>query len=105
LNKRGGPARLTARGAGQAREKELVGLRSELETLATAKAKLDKLAEREADRGIWIGGLIPLATFAVLFRMTYWEFSWDIVEPLSFFCSSMGPIVFFYFWCAPPLQT
>ncbi|KAJ1487419.1 hypothetical protein T484DRAFT_2227303 [Baffinella frigidus] len=84
----------------EAREKGLILLRGELDILAETKGKLDKLAEKEADRGIWIGGLLPLGMFSILFRMTYWEFSWDIVEPLSFFCSSMGPIVFFYFWFA-----
>ena len=28
------------------------------------------------------------------------EFSWDIVEPISFFVSTMFPIAFFYVWFA-----
>lgn len=56
--------------------------------------------QTRADRRIWLGSLIPLTAFIGLFRMTYWEFSWDIVEPISFFVSTMGPICFFYLWFA-----
>jgi hypothetical protein len=58
------------------------------------------VAYKRADAKIWLGSLIPITAFSTLFRMTYWEFSWDIVEPISFFVSTMGPIVFFYLWFA-----
>eukprot|EP00960_Hanusia_phi_P035820 751960-Hanusia_phi.AAC.6 len=84
----------------QRREQELEALSKELGALSTAKALIDEAAEREANRNIWIGGFVPLTAFGLLFRMTYWEYSWDIVEPISFFVSTMGPICFFYVWYA-----
>jgi len=79
---------------------ELAMLEKEYKALSTAKSVLDNAAEKEASRNIWIGGSLPVGCLVILFRMTYWEFSWDIVEPISFFVSTMGPIAFFYVWFA-----
>jgi len=82
------------------KQAELVVLRSEFRALDTAKSMLDQTAESQANRAVWVGGILPVGTFVGLCRMTYWEFSWDIVEPISFFVSTMGPICFFYVWFA-----
>lgn len=79
---------------------ELKGLEKEYKSLSTVKAVLDNAADQEAARNIWIGGSLPVGCLVILFRMTYWEFSWDIVEPISFFVSTMMPIAFFYVWFA-----
>lgn len=79
---------------------EKATLEKEYKALTTVKSVLDIAAEKEANRNIWIGGSLPVGCLVILFRMTYWEFSWDIVEPISFFVSTMFPIAFFYVWFA-----
>lgn len=82
------------------KQAELIVLKSEFRALDTAKRMLDMAAEQQANRAVWVGSVLPVGTFLALCRMTYWEFSWDIVEPISFFVSTMGPICFFYVWFA-----
>lgn len=50
----------------------------------------------QANRAVWVGSVLPVGTFLALCRMTYWEFSWDIVEPISFFVSTMGYLAPYY---------
>ncbi|PKK22031.1 mitochondrial calcium uniporter, partial [Columba livia] len=61
------------------KEKELIGRLEELK---------EQLAPLEKVRGshlLW-GGLAYMATqFGILARLTWWEYSWDIMEPVTYF--------------------
>lgn len=49
------------------------------------KEELNKKAERRTTWVLW-GGMAYMATqFGILARLTWWEYSWDIMEPVTYF--------------------
>lgn len=49
------------------------------------KEELGRKAERRTTWVLW-GGMAYMATqFGVLARLTWWEYSWDIMEPVTYF--------------------
>ncbi|KAG7512463.1 calcium uniporter protein, mitochondrial isoform X1 [Solea senegalensis] len=71
------------------KERELIGrledLNSQLRPLEKVRAELSKKAERRTTWVLW-GGMAYMATqFGVLARLTWWEYSWDIMEPVTYF--------------------
>lgn len=49
------------------------------------KVELSKKAERRTTWVLW-GGMAYMATqFGILARLTWWEYSWDIMEPVTYF--------------------
>ncbi|XP_066535006.1 calcium uniporter protein, mitochondrial [Hoplias malabaricus] len=71
------------------KERELIGrledLNSQLRPLEKVKEELSKKAERRTTWVLW-GGMAYMATqFGVLARLTWWEYSWDIMEPVTYF--------------------
>ncbi|XP_071952003.1 calcium uniporter protein, mitochondrial-like [Antedon mediterranea] len=70
-------------------EKKLVqhleDLKLELQPLEKIKLELDIRASKRTNLVIW-GGLGYMALqFGLLARLTWWEYSWDIVEPITYF--------------------
>ncbi|XP_034407750.1 calcium uniporter protein, mitochondrial isoform X1 [Cyclopterus lumpus] len=71
------------------KERELIGrledLNSQLRPLEQVKEELNKKAERRTTWVLW-GGMAYMATqFGILARLTWWEYSWDIMEPVTYF--------------------
>ncbi|XP_060727807.1 calcium uniporter protein, mitochondrial [Tachysurus vachellii] len=71
------------------KERELIGrledLNSQLRPLEKVKDELSRKAERRTTWVLW-GGMAYMATqFGVLARLTWWEYSWDIMEPVTYF--------------------
>lgn len=71
------------------REKVLRGkleqLQVELDPLEKLKNELDMKAKKNTNVYVW-GGLGFMAIqFGLLARLTWWEYSWDIVEPITYF--------------------
>ncbi|XP_052469888.1 calcium uniporter protein, mitochondrial-like [Carassius gibelio] len=71
------------------KERELIGrledLNSQLQPLEKVKEELSKRAERRTTWVLW-GGMAYMATqFGILARLTWWEYSWDIMEPVTYF--------------------
>nr|XP_004556127.1 calcium uniporter protein, mitochondrial isoform X1 [Maylandia zebra] len=71
------------------KERELIGrledLNSQLRPLEKVKEELNKKAERRTTWVLW-GGMAYMATqFGILARLTWWEYSWDIMEPVTYF--------------------
>lgn len=49
------------------------------------KEELNKKAQRRTTWVLW-GGMAYMATqFGILARLTWWEYSWDIMEPVTYF--------------------
>ncbi|XP_075932987.1 calcium uniporter protein, mitochondrial isoform X3 [Anarhichas minor] len=84
------------------KERELIGrledLNSELRPLEKVKEELNKKAERRTTWVLW-GGMAYMATqFGILARLTWWEYSWDIMEPVTYFITygtAMGMYAYF----------
>uniref|UniRef100_A0AAY4DY88 Calcium uniporter protein n=1 Tax=Denticeps clupeoides TaxID=299321 RepID=A0AAY4DY88_9TELE len=71
------------------KERELIGrledLNSQLRPLEKVKEELSRKAERRTTWVMW-GGMAYMATqFGILARLTWWEYSWDIMEPVTYF--------------------
>ncbi|XP_075791121.1 calcium uniporter protein, mitochondrial isoform X1 [Pelodiscus sinensis] len=72
------------------KEKELIGRLEDLkEQLAPLEKQVRMEISRKAEkRTTWVlwGGLAYMATqFGILARLTWWEYSWDIMEPVTYF--------------------
>ncbi|XP_057198073.1 calcium uniporter protein, mitochondrial [Triplophysa rosa] len=84
------------------KERELIGrledLNSQLRPLEKVKEELSKKAERRTTWVLW-GGMAYMATqFGILARLTWWEYSWDIMEPVTYFITygtAMGMYAYF----------
>ncbi|NXA36612.1 MCU protein, partial [Eudromia elegans] len=71
------------------KEKELIGrleeLKEQLAPLEKIRMELSRKAEKRTTLVLW-GGLAYMATqFGILARLTWWEYSWDIMEPVTYF--------------------
>lgn len=56
--------------------------------LSFVKQKRDELlagARRRSSALSWLGLALMGAQFGVLARLTWWEYSWDIMEPVTYF--------------------
>ncbi|XP_028760459.1 calcium uniporter protein 2, mitochondrial-like [Neltuma alba] len=63
--------------------------RKELEELEKQKAAIDTKADGLVRRELW-GGLGYLVVQTALFmRLTFWELSWDVMEPICFYVTSI----------------
>ncbi|KAI0525287.1 hypothetical protein KFK09_004680 [Dendrobium nobile] len=62
---------------------------NELKEMEVEKAAIDKKAEAQVKRELWAGlGLLLIQT-AGFMRLTFWELSWDVMEPICFFTTSL----------------
>lgn len=62
--------------------------RDEFARLDEAKAQLDAAAHRKVRKNLLTGLMLLTAHFAVFFRLTFWDFSWDVMEPVAFFITT-----------------
>lgn len=64
-------------------------MRKELEELEKQKGEIDRKAESLVRRELWGGlGFLVVQT-AGFMRLTFWELSWDVMEPICFYVTSM----------------
>ncbi|CAN4098645.1 unnamed protein product [Withania somnifera] len=65
----------------------------ELKILQQKKDEIDELAHKHVRRVLWAGLGAGLLQVGLFFRLTFWEFSWDVMEPIAFFITSAGLVV------------
>lgn len=68
-------------------------IREELQKLMEKKVEIDILAHKQVRRILWSGLAASLLQVGLFFRLTFWEFSWDVMEPIAFFVTSTGLVV------------
>ncbi|XP_074570595.1 calcium uniporter protein 5, mitochondrial-like [Curcuma longa] len=66
--------------------------REELKELQKKKEEIDQLAHRQVRRMLWSGLGYFVLQIGLFFRLTFWEFSWDVMEPITFFSTTAGVI-------------
>lgn len=66
-------------------ETQLIAINSELAPLQSVKEKLDKKAAASTNTLAWFGISAMAFQFGVLAQLTWFEYSWDIVEPITYF--------------------
>jgi len=64
---------------------ELETLKKELKPLEEQKEELQRWAEKRTSMLTWAGLGLMSVQFGVLARLTWWEYSWDIMEPVTYF--------------------
>lgn len=57
----------------------------ELEPLEQQKLEIDLAAAKWANLKAWAGLVWMSVQFGILARLTWWEYSWDIMEPVTYF--------------------
>ncbi|KAM0941117.1 putative calcium uniporter protein [Dioscorea sansibarensis] len=67
--------------------------REELKQLQKKKEEIDILAHKQVRRILWSGLGFFIAQIGLFFRLTFWEFSWDVMEPVAFFATTGGLLV------------
>jgi len=71
------------------REQNLAGqlevLQKELEPLEAQRAEILNHAEARTSSITWLGLGLMSIQFGILARLTWWEYSWDIMEPVTYF--------------------
>ncbi|XP_057954997.1 calcium uniporter protein 6, mitochondrial-like [Malania oleifera] len=67
--------------------------RKELKRLQEKKEEIDKLAHRQVRRILWSGLGLAVIQVGLFFRLTFWEFSWDVMEPIAFFTTTTGIVI------------
>ncbi|KAK4374947.1 hypothetical protein RND71_005624 [Anisodus tanguticus] len=67
--------------------------KDELKNLQEKKYKIDELAHKQVRRILWSGMGAGILQIGLFFRLTFWEFSWDVMEPIAFFGTTTGAIV------------
>lgn len=63
--------------------------RAELENLEHQKSQIDEKARSQVRGELYCGlGFLALQTLGFM-RLTFWELSWDVMEPICFFATSL----------------
>ncbi|GLV41374.1 Mitochondrial calcium uniporter [Carabus blaptoides fortunei] len=63
----------------------LENLRHQLQPLEQTRQELEVHAQRKGSVLAWAGLGLMSVQFGILARLTWWEYSWDIMEPVTYF--------------------
>lgn len=66
----------------------LAHLRTEVAPLLLQKQKIDSHAHRVSKAVLWTGLVLFTVQVVLYFRLTFWELSWDVMEPVAYFSSA-----------------
>ncbi|KAL8516475.1 hypothetical protein ACS0TY_014941 [Phlomoides rotata] len=67
--------------------------KEELMKLQKEKDEIDVLAHKQVRRILWTGLGFAVVQVGLFFRLTFWEFSWDVMEPIAFFSTAIGIVI------------
>lgn len=67
--------------------------KDELKKLQEKKEEIDMVAHKQVRRVLWTGLGLLVMQVSLFFRLTFWEFSWDVMEPIAFFTTTAGIVV------------
>ncbi|KAM0875366.1 hypothetical protein ACQ4PT_036834 [Festuca glaucescens] len=67
--------------------------KEEFKQLQKRKDDIDKLAHKQVRRILWSGLGFLMTQVGLFFRLTFWELSWDVMEPIAFFTTASGLLV------------
>lgn len=64
---------------------QLEKLQNELGPLEDKREQLNQVAVKRTKSLTWVGLGLMSVQFGILARLTWWEYSWDIMEPVTYF--------------------
>lgn len=67
--------------------------KDEMNKLQEKKEEIDRLAHRQVRCILWMGLALAVIQVGLFFRLTFWEFSWDVMEPIAFFTTASGIVI------------
>ncbi|KAL7752145.1 hypothetical protein RI367_002188 [Sorochytrium milnesiophthora] len=79
-------------------QEQQASLAARLRDLESIKLKCDKMSAKSANRLVWAGLAGLCAQWGLMARLTWWEYSWDVMEPISYFISFGTGIVGYMFF-------
>lgn len=68
-------------------------VKEELKRLQEKKEEIDVLAHKQVRRILVSGMVLALLQVGLFFRLTFWEFSWDVMEPVAFFTTMVSLVI------------
>ncbi|KNC98707.1 uncharacterized protein SPPG_06385 [Spizellomyces punctatus DAOM BR117] len=77
---------------------ELESVENQLVPLRDTKKALDEKAHRSSVRIAWLGLGALCAQWGIMARLTWWEYSWDVMEPISYFIGAGTGILGYMFY-------
>ncbi|KAI9155954.1 hypothetical protein H9P43_009064 [Blastocladiella emersonii ATCC 22665] len=77
---------------------ELAAAEPALASLAATKTQLDAQSLRSANLFVWGGLGFLCAQWGLMARLTWWEYSWDVMEPISYFLTFGTGIASYMFY-------
>lgn len=80
--------------------REQQSILQEVSRLTHEKEEIDNLAHKHSRRVLWLGlGYFTLQT-TLIFRLTFWDLSWDVMEPIAYFVTTISLLVGYVFFMA-----
>lgn len=67
--------------------------KEELKMLQERKEQIDKQAHKQVRLILWSGLGVFMMQVGLFFRLTFWDFSWDVMEPIAFFTTAAGLVI------------
>ncbi|KAL6036180.1 hypothetical protein STEG23_032002, partial [Scotinomys teguina] len=84
------------------RERQLMAkidhLKEQLQPLEQVKARIEAQSEAKTSGLLWAGLALLSMQGGVLAWLTWWVYSWDIMEPVTFFLTFANSMVFFAYF-------
>ncbi|XP_013603405.1 PREDICTED: calcium uniporter protein 6, mitochondrial-like [Brassica oleracea var. oleracea] len=68
-------------------------IKEEFNKMRTMKEEIDVLAHRQVRKILWFGLATAIVQISLFVRLTFWEFSWDVMEPITFFATATSIIL------------
>ncbi|MED6189746.1 hypothetical protein PIB30_098985 [Stylosanthes scabra] len=65
----------------------------EIKKLQQKKEEIDILAYKQVRRILWFGLGFSVVIVGLFFRLTFWEFSWDVTGPIAYFITTIGLVI------------
>ena len=79
-------------------KEQLEKLQDELAPLENTKSLIDNKTAQRTNAVVWAGLGYMALQFGFLARLTWWEYSWDIMEPVTYFVTYAGAMVFYAYF-------
>lgn len=87
-------------GGRQDQQTKLESVETELGELTKLHEQLERDAHRVSNRFMFVGFVVLATQFAAFIRLTYWELSWDVMEPIAYMISLFYSLLAYTYFLA-----
>lgn len=79
-------------------QQQLSLLNNKLLALELQKSHIERRGTIRSKLFAWLGFGVLAAQWGLLFRLTYWELSWDVMEPIGFFAGGVTTLLTYLYY-------